>query len=124
MHLCVSGPAAALADVPEIGKLLTSVVARADEVFAKSSIHLPSPALTDAGSLHIGMLHGVVVRRLLFLIEGEVIVAHELMCQRRRDVVRIRRDFCNVGVLFQPVYLLAIARLVHRRATGTLKPGI
>src|SRR5262249_35200465 len=109
MHLCVSGPAAALADVPEIGKLLISVVARADEVFAKSSIHLPSPALTAAGPLHIGMLHGVVVRRLLFLIEGKVIVAHELMYQRRRDVVRMGRDLCNVGALFQAVYLVAIA---------------
>src|SRR6516225_2339490 len=57
VHHCISGTATTLADVPEVGKLLTSVVARADEIFAQSAIHLPAPALAAARTLHVGILH-------------------------------------------------------------------
>src|SRR4249920_753611 len=92
VHLRIDGPTAALADIPQVSELLTGVMAGADEVLAKAAVHLPAPALAAAGSLHIGVLHRVVVRRLFVLVERGVVVAHELVCQGRRDVVRIGRD--------------------------------
>jgi hypothetical protein len=34
MHLCLDWPAAALADIPQVGELLTSKLPRVDEILA------------------------------------------------------------------------------------------
>ena len=74
MHLCISGPATALADIPEVNELLAGIVARVDEIFAEAAVHFPAPALAAAWALHIRVLYRVIVGALLFLIEGLVVV--------------------------------------------------
>jgi hypothetical protein len=49
MHLCISGPATALADIPEVNELLAGVLACADKVFAQTAIYFPAPALQQHG---------------------------------------------------------------------------
>jgi hypothetical protein len=51
MHLCISGPATALADIPEVNELLAGVLACADKVFAQTAIYFPAPALAAAWAL-------------------------------------------------------------------------
>jgi hypothetical protein len=58
-----------LTNVPKVNELLAGIVARADEVFAKAAIHLPSPTLAAARALHIRVLHRIIISSLLFLAE-------------------------------------------------------
>src|SRR6476659_3826629 len=76
VHLRIDGPTAALADIPQVSELLTGVMAGADEVLAKAAIHLPAPALAATWPLHVGILHRVVLRRLLVFVQGERVIVH------------------------------------------------
>jgi hypothetical protein len=96
MHLCISGPATALADIPEVNELLAGVLACADKVLAQTPIYFPAPALAAAWALHIRVLHRIVIGALLLFGQGDGVTANELMRQGCRDVVRVRRDFGNV----------------------------
>jgi hypothetical protein len=50
-----------------------------DQVLAEAAIHLPTPTLAAAWALHVGVPHGVVVCMLFVFVEGQLIVAHELL---------------------------------------------
>jgi hypothetical protein len=78
VHLGISGPAAPLANIPEVYDLLAGVVARADQVLAQTAIHLPSPTIAAAWTLHIRVLHRIIVSKLLLLAEAASGKAREL----------------------------------------------
>ena len=51
--------------------------------------------------------------------QGDGVIAHELMRQGCRDIVRIGRDLRDVGVSPKAIDLLTVSRLVHRGANRT-----
>src|SRR6185503_12229206 len=121
MHLCLDWTTTALAHVPEVSELLTSVVARSDKIFAEPTIHLPAPALAAARTLHVGVLRRIIIRSLLLFIERHVVVADKPLRQRCWNVVRVRWHLSNVGILLEPIQLLSVTGFVHWRTTRALQ---
>jgi hypothetical protein len=84
------------------------------------TFHLPSIASTCSSmdpACQSAPLHSR--RHSALLGQGDGVIAHELMRQGCRDIVRIGRDLRDVGVSPKAIDLLTVSRLVHRGANRT-----
>src|SRR3989344_5073883 len=87
---------ATVGKIPKFGKLFASEAVIFNQIFTQTSVDVPSPAPAATRTFLIRVKHRVVVCRLFFRRQDEVVVADEFLGESYFDIVWIVRNGIDI----------------------------